>query len=45
MAHPNETLIRDAFAAFGRGDMDALRNQCFAEDIRWHVPGQEPYSR
>ena len=25
MAHPNEDLVREAFAAFGRGDLDALR--------------------
>ena len=42
MAHPNETLVREAFAAFGRGDMDALRSQYFAEDIRWHIPGRNP---
>ena len=24
MAHPNEDLVREAFAAFGRGDMDYL---------------------
>jgi hypothetical protein len=23
MAHPNEDLVREGFAAFGRGDMDA----------------------
>jgi uncharacterized protein len=42
MAHPNQTLISEAFAAFGRGDMDALRNQYFAEDIRWHIQGRNP---
>ncbi len=36
MAHPNEVLVREALAAFSQGDMDALRNQYFAEDIRWH---------
>jgi ketosteroid isomerase-like protein len=40
MAHPNEDLLRDGFAAFGRGDMDTLRKETFAEDIRWHVPGR-----
>ncbi|MGN6171785.1 MAG: hypothetical protein ACTHPS_02300 [Streptosporangiaceae bacterium] len=25
MAHPDEDLVRGAFAAFGRGDLDALR--------------------
>jgi uncharacterized protein len=40
MAHPNEDLVREGFAAFTRGDMDALRNQFFAADVRWHVPGR-----
>ena len=42
MAHPNEVLVREAFAAFGRGDLDALRSQYWAEDIRYHVPGRGP---
>jgi ketosteroid isomerase-like protein len=42
MAHPNEVLVREAFAAFGRGDIDALQRQYFAEDIRWHFPGRSP---
>ena len=40
MAHPNEDLVREGFAAFGRGDMDALRNQFFAKDIHYHVSGR-----
>ena len=36
MAHPN------GFAAFARGDMDALRKQYWADDIRWHVSGRSP---
>lgn len=44
MAHPNEELIRQAFAAFGRGDMEALQTQFFAPDIRWHFPGRGPLS-
>jgi ketosteroid isomerase-like protein len=40
MAHPNEDLVREAFAAFGRGDIDALAHQYFAENIRWHFPGR-----
>jgi len=42
MAHPNEILVREAFAAFGRGDIDAIQHQYFAEDIRWHFPGRSP---
>jgi uncharacterized protein len=42
MAHPNEDLMREAFAAFQRGDMDALRDQYFAADIRYHISGRSP---
>ena len=38
MAHPNEDLVREGFAAFGRGDMDALRKQFFTDDVRWRTP-------
>jgi ketosteroid isomerase-like protein len=44
MAHPNEDLVRESFAAFGRGDMDALQ-KTWAEDIRWHIPGRSPLAR
>src|SRR5438552_1794626 len=40
MAHPDEDLVREAFAAFGRGDLDALRNQYFTPDVRFHYPGR-----
>ena len=40
MAHPSEDLLREGFAALERGDMDALRNQFFAADVRWHAPGR-----
>jgi ketosteroid isomerase-like protein len=40
MAHPNEDLAREAFEAFGRGDMDALRKQYWTEDVRFHIPGR-----
>ena len=43
MAHPNEDLLREGYAAFGRGDLDALQNQFFAADIRWHYPGKSPF--
>jgi uncharacterized protein len=42
MAHPNEDLMREGVAAFTRGDLDALREKYFAEDIRWHIPGRSP---
>ena len=42
MAHPDEDLVREAFAAFGRGDIGALQEQYFADDICWHFPGRGP---
>lgn len=41
MAHLNEDLAREAFAAFARGDMEAV-GQFLAEDARWRFPGQNP---
>ena len=42
MAHPNEDLVREIFAAFGRGDLDALRSQYMAEDACFYYPGRGP---
>ena len=42
MAHPNEDLVRAAFEAFSKGDLDTLHGQFLAEGIVWHVPGQAP---
>ena len=49
MAHPNEDVVREGFAALGRGDMEALRKQFFADDVRntgaqppGGSPGHEP---
>jgi len=41
MAHPNEDLLRRGYDAFGRGDMAAI-SELFADDIVWHVPGNNP---
>ena len=42
MAHPNEDLLRKGYEAFGKGDMDTLRNEVFDSNIQWHVPGKSP---
>jgi len=39
MAHSNETLLRDAYAAFGRGDMDGYWRAC-SDEFAFHVPGR-----
>ena len=41
MAHPNEDLVRENFAAIGRGDYDAPQKN-WAEDIRYHFPEGSP---
>jgi ketosteroid isomerase-like protein len=38
MAHPNEDLLRRAFDAFAKGDMDTLR-ELTDQDAVWHTPG------
>lgn len=44
MAHPNVDIVRDGYAAFGRGDLDSLQNHFFAPDIIWHYAGRSPIS-
>jgi uncharacterized protein len=44
MTHPNEELLREAIAAFQRGDLEALQSKYFAEDIRYHVSGRSQVS-
>ena len=39
MDHPNQALIRAAYAAFAAGDLAAL-DVLIAPDVRWHVPGR-----
>ena len=39
--HPNARLIRHGYAAFARGDLDAIR-ELMAHDVVWHEPGRSP---
>lgn len=41
--HPNAARVREAFAAFNRGDVEGMR-PFLAEDIVWHVGGDHPLS-
>ena len=43
LTHPNETLIRNAFSAFMRGDVEAAR-PAFDSQVVWHVSGRGPLS-
>jgi ketosteroid isomerase-like protein len=40
MAHPNAELLRKAYDAFNKGDMDFLRQKVFTEDVMAHAPGK-----
>ncbi len=42
MTQPDQDLVRAASAAFGRGDLGALRDQFLADDIVWHIAGTGP---
>ena len=41
MSHPNEELLRKAYAAFARGDLEEYLRHC-TDDIVFHVPGHGP---
>ena len=43
VARPIEDLVREAFAAFSRGDLDWLQRQYLAQDIHCHIPGRAPW--
>lgn len=42
--HPNAQIVSDAYAAFARGDLDAIRNTYFDSSITFHLPGDTPMS-
>ena len=44
MAHPNEEMLREAYDAFAKGDMDAVRERYWTEDITFHVGGRNSLS-
>jgi uncharacterized protein len=43
-AQSNAEMIRRGYEAFSRGDMDALRNEIFTQDIVWHQGGRNQTS-
>jgi len=42
-AEKNIEIVQNAYAAFSRGDMDALFNS-FADDIQWLTPGNSAFA-
>ena len=45
MATANESVISKAYDAFGTGDLETIKNECFAKDITWVWPGSGPLAR
>jgi ketosteroid isomerase-like protein len=43
-AQTNAEAMRKGYEAFSRGDMDALRNELFTDDIVWHQGGHNQTS-
>jgi hypothetical protein len=41
---PERDPVPRGYAAFQRGDIEALRNDYFTEDVVWHSPGKNPLS-
>ena len=39
--HPNVQRLRDGYAAFAKGDMDAVK-ELWTDDVVWHVGGNNP---
>lgn len=43
MGHPNEALVKKGYDAFGKGDLDAVK-ELLADDIVWHTAGRSEIS-
>lgn len=41
-ARANLAIVEGYYEAYGRGDLDALRDRYFAPDVRWTIPGHHP---
>jgi uncharacterized protein len=42
LAQPNQELVQAASAAFASGNLTALQDQFFADNIVWHIAGTGP---
>ncbi|MFQ5794610.1 MAG: nuclear transport factor 2 family protein [Candidatus Bipolaricaulia bacterium] len=40
----NVAIVEKMYEAFNKGDMDTIRNEVFAPDIVWRLPGRHPLS-
>jgi ketosteroid isomerase-like protein len=37
-------VVNKMYECFNRGDMETIRNEVFAPDLVWHLPGRHPLS-
>ena len=42
--HPNIALVQRMYECFNRNDMATIRNEIFAPDLVWNLPGRHPLS-
>jgi hypothetical protein len=40
--HPNVQIVSRMYECFNRGDLDTIRNELFAKDMVWRLPGRHP---
>jgi uncharacterized protein len=38
------SIVQRMYDCFNRSDMDTIRNEIFARDLVWHLPGRHPLS-
>lgn len=44
MSHPNEQVVRQLFEAYRNDDYETL-HRILAEDVIYHIPGRNPFSK
>lgn len=40
--HPNVAVVQRYYEAYGASDIELIRNEIFAKDITWTIPGHHP---
>ena len=40
--HPNVAVVQRYYEAYGASDIELIRNEIFADDITWTIPGHHP---
>ena len=40
--HPNVAVVQRYYEAYGASDIESIRNEIFAPDITWTIPGHHP---